>query len=375
MLQAHGVGDEGFELNLASHGVFHHAGQLAAALDAAKGRTQPLAAGHQLEGAGLDLLAGTGHADDDRLAPAAVGAFQCRAHHVHIADAFKAVIHAPARHLDDHLLDGLVEVLGVHAVGGAEGPGQVELAGVGVDGDDAAGLGQLGTLDNGQADAAQAEHGHGVAFLHLGGVLDRAQTCGHAAAQQADLLGVGIGVDLGQRDGGNHGVFAEGRAAHVVIDGLAVVAEACRAIGHHALALGGAHGHAQIGLSALAEQAFAAFGGVQRNHMVAGLDAGHAFAHFHHDARAFVAQHGREDAFGVVTAQGESVGMTDAGMGDLDQHLASLGRRDVDFDDLQGFSGFEGYGGAGFHGQVFLGRLRMRWLPEAASEPGRAHRL
>jgi hypothetical protein len=109
--------------------------------------------------------------------------------------------------------------------------------------------------------------------------------------------------------------------------------------------------------------------------MVAGLDAGHAFAHFHHDACAFVAQHGGEDAFGVVTAQGEGVGVTDAGMGDLDQHLASLGRRDVDLDDLQGFSGFEGYGGAGFHGQVFLGRLRMRWLPGAGPRPGWAHRL
>jgi hypothetical protein len=41
---------------------------------------------------------------------------------------------------------------------------------------------------------------------------------GHAAAQQADLLGVGLRVDLGQRHLGHHGVFAEGRAAHVVVD-------------------------------------------------------------------------------------------------------------------------------------------------------------
>ena len=59
-----------------------------------------------------------------------------------------------------------------------------------------------------------------------------------------------------------------------------------------------------------------------------------------------MAQHGGEDTFGVVTAQGEGVGVADAGMGDLDQHFALLGWRDVDLDDLQGFSGFEGNGGA-----------------------------
>ncbi len=53
-----------------------------------------------------------------------------------------------------------------------------------------------------------------------------------------------------------------------------------------------------------AEQALAAFGGVQRDHVVAGLDAGHALADFDHDARAFVAQHRREQAFRIVAATG-----------------------------------------------------------------------
>ncbi|MNV10787.1 hypothetical protein D3C71_1013270 [compost metagenome] len=92
--------------------------------------------------------------------------------------------------------------------------------------------------------------------------------------------------------------------------------------------------------------------------MVAGLHAGHAFAHFHHDASAFMAQHHGEQAFGVVTAQGERVGVAHTGVGDLDEHFALLGRGDVDLDDLQGFSGFEGDGGTGFHG-VFLSVNRM----------------
>ena len=76
LVQAHGVRDERRQLDLAGHGVFDHAGQFAAALDAAKGRAQPLAASDELEGTGADLLARACHADDDRLAPATVRTFQ-----------------------------------------------------------------------------------------------------------------------------------------------------------------------------------------------------------------------------------------------------------------------------------------------------------
>ncbi|KAG0733056.1 hypothetical protein G6F23_013714 [Rhizopus arrhizus] len=126
---------------------------------------------------------------------------------------------------------------------------------------------------DGLADAAEAEHRHAVAFLHLGGVVHRADAGGDAAAEQADVFRVRVRIDLRQRHFGHYGVLAEGRAAHVVVQRLAVVAEAAGAVGHHALALGGAHGHAQVGLAALAEQALATLGGVQRNHVVARLDA------------------------------------------------------------------------------------------------------
>lgn len=351
--QRHGVRDKRCQLDFAAHGVLDHAGQLAAAFDAAKGRAKPFAPRHQLERAGRNLLARAGHANHHRLAPAPVRAFQRGAHHLGVANALKAVVNAPRRHLDNDLLDRLVKVFRVDAIGGTKSARQIEFSGVGVDGDDATGLGQLGTLNHRQANAAQAKHRHAVAFLHFGSVFDRAQPGGHAAAQQADLLGVGIGVDFGQRNGSDYGVFAEGAAAHVVKNWLALVRKARGAIGHQAFALRGAHGDAQVGFARLAEQALAAFGGVERNHMVTRLHAGHAFAHFDDDARAFVAQHGGEDAFGVVTAQREGVGVADAGVGNFDQHFARLRRRDVDFDDLQGFSGFEGDGGFGFHREIF----------------------
>ena len=119
-----------------------------------------------------------------------------------------------------------------------------------------------------------------------------------------------------------------------MVNGLALVGKARGAIGHQALALGGPHGHAQIGFAAFAEQAFAAFGGVQRDHVVARLHAGHAFAHLDDDARAFVAEHGGKDPLGVIAAQGECIGVAHAGVRDFDEHFALFGRGDVDFDDL-----------------------------------------
>jgi len=83
--------------------------------------------------------------------------------------------------------------------------------------------------------------------------------------------------------------------------------------------------------------------------VVAGLDAGDAGADFDDDAAAFMAEHGREDAFRIIAAERERVGVADAGRGDLHQHLARLGRRDVDFDDLQRLARFEGNGRTAFH--------------------------
>ena len=71
-------------------------------------------------------------------------------------------------------------------------PGDIELARVDVDRDDARGLGHLRPDDRCQADAAQAEDGNGSALFHLGGVQHGTDPGGDAAAKQADLLQRGI---------------------------------------------------------------------------------------------------------------------------------------------------------------------------------------
>ena len=55
---------------------------------------------------------------------------------------------------------------------------------------------------------------------------------------------------------------------------------------------------------------------------------------------------GMGTSFGVIAAQGEGVGVAHAGVGDAQQHFARAGRGHVDFDNLQGFAGFKGNGGA-----------------------------
>ncbi|MNG17139.1 hypothetical protein D3C84_1011030 [compost metagenome] len=128
-----------------------------------------------------------------------------------------------------------------------------------------------------------------------------------------------------------------------MVDRLTFVGEATGAVRHQALALSGAHRAAQVGLVGFAEFALAALGGVQRDHVVTHLHRGHAFADGFDDATALVTEHAGEHALGVLTRQGVSVSVANAGGDDAHQHLAGLRRRDIDLDDLQRLVGGKGY--------------------------------
>ena len=127
-----------------------------------------------------------------------------------------------------------------------------------------------------------------------------------------------------------------------MVERLTVVREASGSIRHQTFALGSTHGHAQVGLARLAEQAFSALCGVERDHVVARLYAGHTLPHLHDDACALMPEHDREKAFRIVARKGKGIGMTHAGMRDLDEHFALAGRLDVDLDDFQRLTRPEG---------------------------------
>ena len=83
--------------------------------------------------------------------------------------------------------------------------------------------------------------------------------------------------------------------------------------------------------------------------MVAHGERLHALAHFHDDARAFMAEDRGKDAFRVRARQRESVGMADARRLDLHQHLALLGPIELHGFDFQRLSFFKSHSGAHIH--------------------------
>jgi hypothetical protein len=88
--------------------------------------------------------------------------------------------------------------------------------------------------------------------------------------------------------------------------------------------LGRAHLLAEVRLGVQAVFAFPAFGGVERDDMVAGLQRRHALAHLQHDARALMAEDRGEQPLGVRARQREIVGVADAG--GLDFRTSNLAR-------------------------------------------------
>src|SRR5690606_2483425 len=89
-----GVRNEIVDIDLAVHIPVDDARYIGAATRATKCRSLPDSAGDQLEWPRGDLGAGFGHTDNDRLAPAAVAAFQCLAHDLGIADTFERIVSA-----------------------------------------------------------------------------------------------------------------------------------------------------------------------------------------------------------------------------------------------------------------------------------------
>src|SRR6185437_13775904 len=157
----------------------------------------------QLERAGGDLLAGLGHADDDRLAPAAVAGLQRLAHDGGVAGAVEGVV-GPAVGEGHEVGDDVApttflgDLLRVDEVGHAEAAAPLLLAVVDVHADDLVGADHLQALDHVEADAAEAEHHAVGARLDLGGVDHSADAGGDAAADVAGLVEGGVGADLGQ---------------------------------------------------------------------------------------------------------------------------------------------------------------------------------
>ncbi len=327
------LGHEVVNVEIAAVDVVNVLVQLAAGLHTTESSAGPLAASHELEGTSSDLSARGSDADDDGSTPALVSHLEGSTHGVHIADGLEGVVHTTVGETHNDLLDRLVVVLGVDAVGGTHLGGEGELVRVDVNGDDARRTSHLRTLDRAETNTAEAKHGNGGALLDLGGVDDAAEAGGDAAAHEADLGRVRLGVDLHDGDVGEHSVLGKGGAAHEVSDGDLLVAvglggdglEAGSAVGHHTLALSDADLLAEVSLGVLAELAFHALGNVGRDNEIANSNVGDALTDRLDDGSALVTKNAREHTFGVEATKSVGIGVADTRVKDLHTNLVLLG--------------------------------------------------
>ena len=250
-----GVGDHRIDFDLSLHVPIDDFRYVGTAARAAESGAAPDPAGDELKRPRRDFLTGTGNADNNALAPAAVAAFQRRAHQVDVADALECVIGAPdlvgaaLGHVDEVRHEVAADVFRIDEVRHAEALTPGLFIGISVDADYHVGADEAQALDHIEPDAAEAEDNALGAGLDLGGVDDGADARGDAAADVADLIERRVLADFRHRDLGQHGEIRECRTAHIVMHFLAADGEARRAVGHDALALGGADSGTEIGFA------------------------------------------------------------------------------------------------------------------------------
>src|SRR5271168_2940723 len=177
--ERHGVGDQAVDVDLALHVPVDDLGHVGASACTAEGRAFPHTARHKLERTRRDFLSGSRHADDDALAPTSVRAFERLAHGVNIADAFEGEIRATAGQIHDRLHNLVAtDFIGIDEMRHAEFLRHLGFGGIEIDADDLVGTHHSRTLDDVEADAAQAEHGHIGAGPNFCGVNDCADPGG-----------------------------------------------------------------------------------------------------------------------------------------------------------------------------------------------------
>jgi len=196
-------------------------------------------------------------------------------------------------------------------------------------------------LDHVQPDPAQSEDDDIIAHLNLRRIGDRAHACRHPAADIAGGIKRRIGADFCHRNFGQDNEIRKGRATHIVIDCLALIAHPACTIGHQPLALRFADSVAQIGFARQAHFALAAFGCVERDDMIIGCNRGHSRAHFAHDPRALMAEHAGEDPLAIQSIERVSIGVTNAGRHNFDQHFACLGPFQIQLHNFERFLCFK----------------------------------
>src|SRR5262249_51583323 len=158
------------------------------------------AAGHQLEGPRLDLLAGSGHSDDDGGTPATMAALESLTHQIDVTNTLEAVVGTAVSQLHEVRHQVALHLLRIDEVRHPELLGHRLALRIDIDADDLVGPGQPGTLDDVQADAPKTEYDDVRSRLDLRRFDDGADTRGDSTADVTNFLERRILADLGHRD-------------------------------------------------------------------------------------------------------------------------------------------------------------------------------
>ena len=236
---------------------------------------------------------------------------------------------------------------GVDDVRGAEFFRPPELLLHHIDRDDLARAHQPRHLDRIEAHATASPHGDAGARLDLRTVEHRAGAREHAAAHEARDIEGHVLADRDDAHFREHGVRRVARDLQEVVQALAILLEARRAVEHEPARLVAQRAHR--GLAADAVPARAARRDVARADVIAGLHRLDAGANPLDHARGLVAEH---DGQGMrrVTGDHVQVAVADAVRGPLHQHLVRAGLHQLHVFDDHRLLHFVENGGFGVHG-------------------------
>src|SRR5256885_2223776 len=163
---------------------------------ATEGGALPDAAGHQLKRPRADFLPRRGDTDDDADAPAAMAAFQCLPHRLHIADAFEAVIGAALCQIDEKGHEIAFHLLRIDEMRHAELLGEGAPARVAIDADNHIGTNHAAALYDVEPDALVALFARCYARPNIDD--DAGALMSHDCREEALRIGarqrVGVGV-------------------------------------------------------------------------------------------------------------------------------------------------------------------------------------
>ena len=162
-------------------------------------------------------------------------------------------------------------------------------------------------MNDGHPHGTQPENSDSCAGFNLGRVANCADPRWHRASHDRRLGKGRFLGDLGDRDLGQHGVFAERAGAHVVQDLLALVRETRGSVWHDTGPLRRANCLTQVRFARLDVGAVRIFGHVERDDMISGLDRGHTFAHLLDNTAALMAYDTGKQTFRIFAGQRENI--------------------------------------------------------------------